>query len=39
MNRRMNSIQELVMWSMGFAGGWDSKESAYSAGDLGSIPR
>ena len=26
------------MTSLGFAGGSDSKESAYNAGDLGSIP-
>ena len=23
---------------MGFPGGWDGKESAYNAGDLGSVP-
>ena len=28
-----------ILFSMGFAGGSDGKESAYNAGDLGSIPR
>ena len=31
--------QQQQQFSMGFAGGSDGKESAYNAGDLGSIPR
>ena len=27
-----------ISCTMGFPGGWDGKESAYNAGDLGSIP-
>ena len=34
----MTDILTPSLYAMGFSGGSDGKESAYSAGDLGSIP-
>ena len=35
----LENYKEPLCYSLGFSGGLDGKESACSAGDLGSIPR